>query len=283
MMKVEQVAPLRAAVAEWRAAGERVALVPTMGNLHAGHMALVARARELADRVVVSIFVNPLQFGPSEDLAAYPRTPEADRARLTKAGVDVLFAPDVDVMYPQGEALATVHVAGLEDILCGASRPGHFSGVATVVAKLFNMVAPDVAVFGNKDYQQLAVIRRMVADLAFPIEIVGVATVREPDGLAMSSRNRYLGQDERSRAPTLYQTLNEAAECISVGGRDFAALEASASQALQAAGFNPDYVAVRDPETLAAPDASSHRFVVLAAAWLGRARLIDNVVVEVNA
>lgn len=281
MKKVEQVAPLRAAVAEWRAAGQRVALVPTMGNLHAGHMALVARARESADRVVVSIFVNPLQFGPGEDLAAYPRTPEEDRAKLTEAGVEVLFAPDVEVMYPQGEALATVHVAGLEDILCGASRPGHFSGVATVVAKLFNMVAPDVAVFGNKDYQQLAVIRRMVADLAFPIEIVGVATMREPDGLAMSSRNRYLRSDERIRAPALYGALNALAERLHDGERDFAALEAAAAQDLKSAGFEPDYVAVRDPQTLAVPKAEDDGFVVLGAAWLGRARLIDNVVAGV--
>ncbi|HET7570035.1 MAG TPA: pantoate--beta-alanine ligase [Gammaproteobacteria bacterium] len=281
MKKIERVAPLRAAVAGWRAAGEHVALVPTMGNLHAGHMALVARARELADRVVVSIFVNPLQFGPNEDLAAYPRTPDEDRAKLTDAGVDVLFAPDVEVMYPQGEALATVHIAGLEEILCGASRPGHFSGVATVVAKLFNMVAPDVAVFGNKDYQQLAVIRRMVVDLAFPIDIVGVATMREPDGLAMSSRNRYLDRDERDRASALYGALNDLAGRLRVGERDFAALEAAAVQDLKSAGFKPDYVAVRDPQSLAAPKAGDKGFVVLGAAWLGRARLIDNLVVHV--
>ncbi|HET7371421.1 MAG TPA: pantoate--beta-alanine ligase [Gammaproteobacteria bacterium] len=281
MKIVDQVAPLRAAVAEWRATGERVALVPTMGNLHAGHLALVERARELADRVVVSIFVNPLQFGPNEDLAAYPRTPEEDLAKLAAVGADAVFAPGVEVMYPEGEARATIHVAGLEDMLCGASRPGHFTGVATVVAKLFNMASPDVAVFGNKDYQQLAVIRRMVSELAFPVEIVGVPTVREADGLAMSSRNRYLSAAERQQAPALHRALRDAAARLRAGERDFAALETGAAQQLEAAGFRSDYVAIREPDTLAAPDAASDAFIVLGAACLGRARLIDNVAVGV--
>lgn len=278
MKTFEQVAPLRAVVDGWRAAGDRVALVPTMGNLHAGHMALVARARELADRVVVSIFVNPLQFGPSEDLAAYPRTPDEDVEQLSAARVDAVFMPGGDEMYPGGEAAATrVQVPGLDNILCGASRPGHFNGVATVVAKLFNMVAPDIAVFGKKDYQQLAVIRRMAADLAFPVDIVGVETVREPDGLAMSSRNRYLNENERKQAPALYRVLGELAETLRAGERDFAALEASAARELESAGFRPDYVSVRDPDTLTPPKAQGTNFVVLGAAWLGRARLIDNV------
>lgn len=279
MKKIERVAPLRAAVAGWRAAGEHVALVPTMGNLHAGHMALVARARELADRVVVSIFVNPLQFGPNEDLAAYPRTLEEDQAKLAASGVDLVFAPGVDVMYPEGEARATISVAGLNDILCGASRPGHFTGVATVVAKLFNMANPDLAVFGNKDYQQLVVIRRMVSELAFPIEIASVPTMRETDGLAMSSRNRYLSAAEREQAPELYRALGALEAQLRAGQRDFAKLEAAALQQLEKAGFRPDYVAVREPDTLAAPQPQSSSFIVLGAAWLGRARLIDNVAV----
>ncbi len=199
---VQEAAALERALAPWREAG--IAFVPTMGNLHDGHLALVARARELAPRVVVSIFVNPLQFGPQEDYAAYPRTLEEDRARLAEAGVDLLFAPTVEVMYPRPLTEVTrVHVPGLSQILCGAARPGHFDGVATVVARLFNLVRPRHAVFGEKDYQQLMIIRRMVADLAFPIEIHGVPTVREPDGLAMSSRNRYLSPSERARAPRL--------------------------------------------------------------------------------
>ncbi|HET6655424.1 MAG TPA: pantoate--beta-alanine ligase [Gammaproteobacteria bacterium] len=279
MKTAEHIAPLRSAVAEWRAAGQRVALVPTMGNLHAGHIALVERARGLADRVVVSIFVNPLQFGPNEDLAAYPRTPDEDQAQLAAAGVDLVFAPAVEAMYPHGETQTTINVTGLEDILCGASRPGHFTGVATVVAKLFNMANPDVALFGNKDYQQLAVIRRMAAELAFPIEIVGVATVREADGLALSSRNRYLNAAERARAPALHRALSDVATRLRAGEREFAVLEAAAVQQLEDSGFRPDYIAVRDPDSLAAPGATDNRFIVLGAAWLGRARLIDNVAV----
>lgn len=281
MRTVDQITQLRAAVAGWRTAGERVALVPTMGNLHAGHLALVARARELTERVIVSIFVNPLQFSPGEDLAAYPRTPEADLERLDAAGADLVFIPEATVMYPHGDQdIVRLELPGLADILCGASRPGHFAGVATVVAKLFNMAMPDAAVFGEKDYQQLVIIRRMAADLAFPIEVVGVPTVREADGLAMSSRNGYLTPDERRIAPQLYAALAALSAGIEAGERDFSALEKEASRSLAAAGFTPDYVAVRRADDLGVPDESTTALRVLAAAWLGRARLIDNVSVD---
>ncbi len=276
LKEISQLPPLKAAVAEWRAAGERVALVPTMGNLHAGHMALVAEAQRQVDRVVVSLFVNPLQFGPDEDLAAYPRTPREDEAKLRAANVDLLFRPGVEMMYPHGEARAKIHVGELENILCGASRPGHFAGVATVVAKLFNMVAPDMAVFGGKDYQQLIVIRQMVEALAFPIEIVGARTVREADGLALSSRNRYLTRDERDRAPELNRILAGTAERVRAGRRDFAALESAAKAELEAAGFKPDYISIREAQSLGAPGPKTEGLIVLGAAWLGRTRLIDN-------
>lgn len=274
---------LRALVSEWRRGGERIAFVPTMGNLHAGHASLVSRARELGDRVVVSVFVNPLQFGPSEDYAAYPRTPEEDRALLESLGVDALFAPGVEDMYPRGqEATARVHVPALGDILCGAFRPGHFTGVATVVVKLLNLVQPDVAVFGEKDYQQLLIIRRATSDLCMPVEIVGAPTMREPDGLAMSSRNRYLTPDERRVAPRIYAELEKAQRAIESGERDYAAIEAAGLRALEDAGFKPDYFEVRDAHTLDRPGAHSRSLVVLTAARLGRARLIDNVRVELN-
>ncbi len=277
MRTVHELPELRAALAELRARGP-LAFVPTMGNLHAGHLALVREARRRTAGVVVSIFVNPLQFGPDEDLDRYPRTLEADRRALQAEGAALLFAPPVEVMYPVPlEQQTRVEVPGIGELYCGASRPGHFTGVATVVCKLFNMVQPDLAVFGKKDYQQLQVIRRMVRDLAMPVEIVGVDTVREPDGLAMSSRNQYLSAQERRIAPALYRELQGAAERIAAGERDWAALEASVAGALAEAGFRPDYVAVADAETLLAPTADSRRLVILAAAWLGRARLIDNI------
>ncbi len=280
---VHTIADLRAAVAGWRAAGERVALVPTMGNLHEGHLRLVDRARELAARAVVSIFVNPTQFGPNEDYQAYPRTLEADSARLAEHGADLIFAPGVDEVYPLGAALRTrVEVPGLADQLCGAFRPGHFAGVATVVTKLFGMAQPDVAVFGTKDFQQLLVIRHLVADLCLPVAIEGVATVREADGLAMSSRNAYLTAEERDAAPTLYRTLQHTAARLQAGERDFAALEAVGVEVLRAAGFRPDYYAVRRAADLVPADASDTDLVVLTAAHLGRARLIDNLPVNVS-
>jgi pantoate--beta-alanine ligase len=277
MRTYESAAALRAVVERWKEAGETVAFVPTMGNLHAGHLALVDLARERSDRLVVSIFVNPLQFGPEEDYAAYPRTEEEDRALLLGAGVDALFLPSVDEIYPRGEDQATfVEVPGVSDILCGAFRPGHFRGVATVVAKLFNLVDPHLAVFGAKDYQQLVVIRRMAEDLCFPLEIVACPTGREDDGLAMSSRNRYLTEAEREIAPSLHATLAQALARIDDGARDYAAICDDATERLVELGFRPDYFEVRDAVTLAPPTAETSRVVVLAAAWLGRARLIDN-------
>ena len=270
---------LRARVQFWRRGNQRIAFVPTMGNLHAGHLRLVERARELAERVVVSGFVNPLQFGPDEDLDCYPRTLEEDRKALDNLGVDLFFVPGVGEMYPRGLELATrVQVPELGERLCGAFRPGHFAGVATVVAKLFNMVQPHTALFGRKDYQQLAIIRRMVADLDWPIDIEAVDTVREPDGLAMSSRNQYLGEAERKQAPRLFQGLQQLAGRIRAGERDYAALGREAMAVLTVAGFRPDYVEVLDAETLEAP-AEGRPLVVLAAAWLGKTRLIDNLLV----
>lgn len=277
MLTIHDIVALRAQVRSWRGAGERIALVPTMGNLHAGHLGLVSRAHELADRVVASIFVNPLQFGPGEDFASYPRTLEEDAVKLADVGVDVLFAPSVEVMYPCGqEGLTRVEVPGLSDILCGASRPGHFSGVATVVNKLFNQVQPDSAVFGEKDWQQLMVIRRMVLDLDLPVEVVGVPTRREDDGLAMSSRNGYLDGEERQRAPALYATLLAMAGRLQGGERDFAAIEAEGAANLLASGLKPDYLSIRRAVDLALPARQDEALVILAAAYLGRARLIDN-------
>lgn len=274
------VLALRARVAEWRAAGERIAFVPTMGNLHDGHMSLIEVARRNADRIVASVFVNPLQFGPDEDYQVYPRTLDADSAMLAAAGVDLLFAPTVAEMYPRGEEAATrVVVPELSDILCGAHRPGHFGGMATVVCKLLNMVVADVAVFGEKDYQQLMIVRRMVEDLWIPTRVLSAPTHREPDGLAMSSRNRYLTPEERARAPALYRALRAAADAIAAGRRDYDAVTDEGLRALTRAGFRPNYFEVRNAEDLRPAAADTTRLVVLAAAWLGKARLIDNIVV----
>ena len=276
MELVEQIPTLRARVGTWRRADQRVAFVPTMGNLHAGHLALVREALRLADRVVVSIFVNPLQFGPSEDFGAYPRTLEQDCALLEAAGTNLLFAPPVAAVYPRGQAGQTrVEVPGISDILCGASRPGHFVGVATVVCKLFNMVQPDLAIFGEKDFQQLLVIRLMTQDLSLPVAIQGLATVREPDGLAMSSRNGYLTREERARAPALYQILLRAGERLRAGVA-IAEVERLAAEEIAAADFGPDYCSVRRAGDLALAGSEDRELVVLAAARLGRARLIDN-------
>jgi pantoate--beta-alanine ligase len=274
---------LRAEIARLRAAGKRIAFVPTMGNLHAGHRHLMEQARRHADAVVASIYVNPLQFGPNEDFAAYPRTPEADRALCAEAGVDLLFYPDDAAIYPRGrEASTRVEVPGIGDILCGAARPGHFRGVATVVHRLFRLVTPDVALFGKKDYQQLLVIRLMTEDFDLPIEIVGVDTVRADDGLALSSRNGYLGENERRTAPKLYATLVELAGQIRAGPATaaWAGLEASATADLNAAGFHTDYVSIRRQRDLGVPQRGDSELVILAAAWLGRARLIDNLEVQ---
>ncbi len=278
MESVTRIHTVRERVAAWRLQHAKVALVPTMGNLHKGHLSLVAQARERARRVIVSIFVNPLQFGPNEDFERYPRTLEHDTEMLKDAGVDVLFHPTTFEIYPVGHERSTVvDVADLSSILCGAFRPGHFAGVATVVNKLFNIVQPDVALFGEKDYQQLTIIRRMVADLCLPLEIVAVPTTRDHDGLAMSSRNRYLTPAERNRAPQLYEMLKAARRRIEGGARDFDTIQKEGMHALEVAGFSPDYVAVRQANDLQPPREASRELVILAAAYLGKARLIDNV------
>lgn len=278
MRTVETVADLRYAVSKWRAAGERIALVPTMGNLHEGHLDLVRRARGLADRVVVSIFVNPLQFGENEDFAAYPRTEVDDSEKLIAVATDLLFMPAMQEVYHRPQTEQTrVEVPALSDLFCGASRAGHFVGVATVVCKLFNMAQPDVAVFGEKDYQQLLVIRQMVQDLSFPIEIHGLPTVREVDGLARSSRNGYLTDEERSLAPAIYRQLKITASQLEQGRRDFAVLEEQARSHLESEGFMPDYYAIRRAGDLAEPGPEERSLVILAAAFLGKARLIDNI------
>ncbi|MDD0973336.1 pantoate--beta-alanine ligase [Pseudomonas fontis] len=277
MNTVKTVRELRAAVARARSEGKRIAFVPTMGNLHSGHAALVAKAAQRVDFVVASIFVNPLQFGPSEDLDKYPRTLAADQEQLLQAGCHLLFAPTVEEMYPEGMTGQTrVSVPQLSEGLCGASRPGHFEGVATVVSKLFNMVQPDLAVFGQKDFQQLAVIRALVRDLNMPIQIIGEPTVRAEDGLALSSRNGYLNQEQRAIAPTLYRVLRQMAEAIRDGQRDYPALLEQGQQQLLAGGFKPDYLEVRQALSLRPAVDCDRDLVILAAAYLGNTRLIDN-------
>jgi pantoate--beta-alanine ligase len=276
---VGEAPALRARVAEWRSAGQRIAFVPTMGNLHAGHFGLIALARQHADRVVASIFVNPTQFGPNEDFARYPRTPEQDAAGLTAAGCDLLFEPAVSTLYPLGiEHSVRIEVPDLAGVLCGAHRPGHFSGVATVVARLFNLVAPDVAVFGRKDLQQLQLIRHLVADLSFPIEIIGAPTRRETDGLALSSRNQYLDASQRQLAPALQQTLQATLSAVCQGSPVAEAEEASARR-LTAEGFDVDYLVVRRESRLDDLDVAYPQhadLVALGAVRLGSTRLIDN-------
>jgi len=275
---VRQLEDLREATAAWRQAGERIALVPTMGALHDGHMALVEAAKRAANRVVVSIFVNPKQFGANEDLAKYPRKEAADSRMLTGAGVDLLWMPPVEVVYPEGFA-TNISVSGVSALLEGAHRPGHFDGVATVVAKLFNQVQPDIALFGEKDWQQLAVIRRMTTDLNLAVEIQSVLTQREDDGLALSSRNAYLMPEERAKAVALPRALGAAAKAITDGGDVEAAL-AQARETLAAAGFETDYVALADAETLQpATVYEAGKLRLLAAAKLGATRLIDNIAI----
>ncbi len=283
MLTLHGIIELRDYVKHWRIDGQRIALVPTMGNLHAGHLRLVERARDAAEHVVVSIFVNPLQFGPNEDFKNYPRTLEADKDQLTSAGTELLFAPSVDEMYAgDREQITRVDVPGLTNILDGKFRPGHFSGMATVVTKLLNMVQPDVALFGEKDYQQLLIIRRLVDDLSLPVEIIGVPTTREADGLAMSSRNQYLTPHERGQAPQLFHTLEALAQDLRAGRREFQRLESEAVRKLSAIGMRPDYVAIRAANMLAVPENGMADLVILAAAWLGKARLIDNIQVHAN-
>jgi pantoate--beta-alanine ligase len=274
---VRTVADLRTRVRTWQREGETIAMVPTMGAIHKGHMSLVRQAKQLADYTIASIFVNPLQFGPGEDFEAYPRGEARDAALLADAGAGLLFVPDGREIYPEGFA-TTLHVADLTEGLCGASRPDHFDGVATVVAKLLLQCLPDIAVFGEKDYQQLLVIKRMVRDLNIPVEIVGGAIVREPDGLALSSRNTYLSSDERETAPLLHTTLQQAAHEVASGLALEPALE-SAHAALEAAGFRVDYLEARDPVTLVPLSGNVSSARILVAAFLGKTRLIDNVTV----
>lgn len=283
MLVVNNPAALREQIGQWHREGRAIAFVPTMGNLHQGHLTLVEEARHHGDKVVVSIFVNPLQFDKAEDLANYPRTLEQDCAALGAAGVDLVFTPTPEIMYPQGLASQTfVEVPGISSLLEGALRPGHFRGVSTVVTKLFNLVQPNVACFGEKDYQQLALIRKMVADMAMPIEIVGVPTVRAEDGLALSSRNGYLTAAERAIAPELARTMNWIAEQIEAGNSHLPSLVAQASQRLDNAGFRTDAIDIVDADTLESASAESQRLVILMAAYLGKARLIDNRVVALR-
>jgi pantoate--beta-alanine ligase len=277
MQTLTRIAELRELVTGWRLARESIAFVPTMGNLHLGHASLLGAAHLHGRRVVASVFVNPLQFGPSEDFSAYPRTPLDDAGILEEQGVDALFTPTVEEMYPGGSSVSTViDVPDLTGILCGAYRPGHFQGVATVVVKLLCLVQPDVAIFGEKDCQQLTVIRRVVEDLNVPVKIVGAPTVRAEDGLALSSRNRYLTAEERALAPQLYRALDRARRRIESGAGEIAAIEAEGLAAMQAAGIRPDYFEVRTADRLARPSAQDLSLVVLAAGRLGKARLIDN-------
>ncbi len=275
---IETIAALRHTLAPWRT--QSLAFVPTMGNLHAGHLALVQEARVRAKRVVVSLFVNPTQFGPTEDYAAYPRTRERDLALLTEAGADLVFVPSVEEIYPHGQAQTNrtrVTVSGLNDLLCGATRPLHFDGVATVVTLLLNIVQPHLALFGEKDFQQCLVVRRLVADLCMPVEIVTCPTVREADGLAMSSRNGYLSAEERYRAPVLYRTLRAIQADLAMGNTDYTHLEDRGSRVLLAAGLQPEYCVIRRAIDLTTPQPGDRPLVVLAAVRLGRTRLIDNV------
>jgi len=278
---VTTIAAVRERIHGWRHEGLRIAFVPTMGNLHAGHVSLIESARRHGQRFIASIFVNPMQFGPNEDFAHYPRTPREDARMLADAGCSLMFMPDVAEIYPHGAERATrIEVPGLSRILDGEFRPGHFEGVSTVVAKLFHIVEPDVAVFGEKDFQQLTVIRRMVADLCMPVEIVGAPTVRDADGLAMSSRNQYLTPAERARAPKIYQALQAAAARLQNGDADFTGIERAGFQALESAGFQPDYFSVRQAHDLSTAIASARHLVILTAARIGKARLIDNVQVR---
>ncbi|HID8414734.1 TPA: pantoate--beta-alanine ligase [Serratia marcescens] len=283
MIIIETLPMLRQQIRRWRQEGKRIALVPTMGNLHDGHMTLVDEARARADVVVVSIFVNPMQFDRPDDLARYPRTLQEDSEKLTRRGVDLVFAPAPAAVYPQGLDQQTyVDVPGISSILEGASRPGHFRGVSTIVSKLFNLVQPDLACFGEKDYQQLALIRKMVADMGYDIDIVGVPTVRAKDGLALSSRNGYLTAEERKIAPQLSKIMNTLAQQLANGERHVEELLEQTAEQLRAAGFTPDELFIRDADSLQPLTVDSQRAVVLMAAWLGKARLIDNQQVDLT-
>lgn len=277
MKTVFDLPGLRREIAEWKRQGLRIAFVPTMGNLHDGHLSLLERAREISDRTVVSIFVNPIQFGRGEDYEKYPSTLDADRQKLEAGGLDLLFTPNLKELYPGGFDVDTrVTVPGLSGILCGQFRPGHFSGVATVVTKLLINVAPDVALFGEKDYQQLLVIQQLTTDLCIPTTIIGMPIVRESDGLAMSSRNGYLSPEQRRIAPIIYRTLQKAADDLMNRRKNIAAVEHDGMQALEQAGLRPEYFSVRRSSDLGEPAPGEGELSILTAAWLGPARLIDN-------
>jgi len=281
MQVIKEVSELRQLIRQQKQAGKTIAFVPTMGNLHEGHLQLIDNAVGRSDFVVSSIFVNPMQFGAGEDFDNYPRTHEADIEKLTSRGCNLLFLPSVPTMYPVAPDIQTrVEVPGLSDVLCGASRPGHFVGVATVVAKLFNLVQPDMAIFGEKDFQQLMVIRRMANELCMPVEIIGAPIVRESDGLAMSSRNGYLDQQQRQTAPELFAELTRLKQQVLDGETDFSRLEQECSTRLEQHGFKKDYIAIRRTDDLNPPVNSDDNLVVLAAAWLGKTRLIDNLVLN---
>lgn len=281
LLHLDTVAELRDALQQQRNSGKTIGLVPTMGNLHAGHVSLVTAAKAQCDFVITTIFVNPLQFGPNEDFARYPRTLPDDMAKLSAAGCDAVFTPAVSDIYPVPlEAQTRISVPVLSTLYCGKSRPGHFDGVCTVVCKFFNMVQPDTAFFGLKDFQQFFIIRRMVNDLQMPLRLIGMPTVRETSGLAMSSRNNYLSPEERQRAASIYATLQSTADNIRNGERDFLAQEKLALARLQAQGLRPDYFQFADSATLLAPSAETRELVALAAAWCGNTRLIDNLVIS---
>jgi pantoate--beta-alanine ligase len=277
MLHIAEILPLRRQVKRWKLENKTIALVPTMGNLHVGHIELVVSAKERADKVVVSIFVNPIQFDKKADLQAYPQTLEADKEKLALAGCDLVFTPSVEDIYPDGDETTRVEVPILGEILEGASRLGHFSGVSTIVNKLFNMVMPDFSIFGQKDFQQLLLVKRMVADLNMPIKIIGLPTVRETDGLAMSSRNGYLTKDERCIAPLFQQQLQCLVVAAKKGNKDFKALQIKAAQSLNKKGFRADYIEVRRVKDFQIATTKDTDLVVVGAVWLGKARLLDNI------
>jgi pantoate--beta-alanine ligase len=283
MLSVSSIEPLRRQISEWKQQGHSIGFVPTMGNLHDGHLALIDRARQSADKVVASIFVNPTQFGPNEDFDNYPRTLSRDSELLKAHSTDLLFSPDVEAMYGDGGSAISVHVPDtLNDMLCGLSRPGHFDGVATIVSKLFNQVQPDIAVFGQKDYQQLVVIRKMVRDLDFPIEVIGHETVRETDGLAMSSRNGYLDEQQRQQAPGLYRVLLDLCQQVKMNPASSGEVLKNAIQALLDDGFNVEYVEIRRQYDLNLPETGDNMLIALAAVTMGKTRLIDNCLFELE-
>jgi len=285
MYTISSIANLRETIKEWRKKGESIAFIPTMGNLHDGHISLVEHALGRTDHTVVSVFVNPLQFGEGEDYQGYPRTLNADREQLAIREVDILFVPNLNEMYPEGmeNHAQVVLPENLTNILCGVSRPTHFAGVTTVVAKLFNIIQPDMAIFGEKDYQQLFLIKKMVQDLCMPIEVVGKPIIREKNKLAMSSRNQYLTAAQREVAPNLFATLNNMRQRIQDGERDFDKLTDQAQTTLSELGFKPDYISIRNRDTLAVATDTDKNLIILAAAYLGKARLLDNIKCSIDA